>query len=65
MNHYDIVYKSKDDNIIIYNTPSSYLFTTTYEEVELSRCISKGSMTLEEILQAKYDIEYDLIDSYR
>lgn len=65
MGKYTIVYEGKDDNITIYDTPSCFMFTTTYEGKELTRCIAKGSMALEEILSAKYDIEYDLINLNR
>lgn len=63
MDKYNIAYE--EGNIIIYDTPSRYIFTTTCDGLSLEKYIAKGSMTLEEIIKAKYDIEYDLIASYR
>lgn len=65
MNKYTILYESKDNNIIIYDTPTRYIFTTVYEGIELTRYIDKGSISEEELLNCKFDIEYDLIERSR
>lgn len=57
----DIVYEK--DNITIYKTTTGYLFTTLGYGVTLSRRID--NMSLEEIIENAYGIEYDILEAYR
>lgn len=53
----------EDGAIVIYETTTGYLFTTIAYGVLASRRID--NMTLKEIIENRYGIEYDVLEVYR
>lgn len=61
----DVIYENTADNIIIYSSDKKYIFTTIYDNMEISKYISKELTTPEQLIANRYSIERELIREWQ
>lgn len=56
----NIVYRDDENKIIIYDRPQGWLFAVDDGHGVLGRSIPKTSLTLDEIIEERLNIQYDI-----